>query len=580
MRTQRASRLAACTALVLSAGMLLAGPASADPTPAGQHSVVKAPKSVAAPSATLAHDAPASTAPSKARRSAVAVAVAGPHAPKPRFDVSGDGFTDLLVREPDDKLYLEDWSSKTNPAFANGLGAYKDLVFPGDLGGGSAPEVLDLSPGGVLTLHADVTSGGIGYGAWSGTGWNMFNKVFAAGDVTGDGKNDLLARTPAGELYLYAGTGDLSAPFSAGHKFGTGWDMFDQVVGASDVNGDGLGDVYGRRPNGELYFYAGTGQVANPLKPGVKSGTGWDMYNQIIAVDDQNNDGLGDLVGRDLAGKLWFYPSQADGHLKSRSALGTGWQSAQFFTAGGNPAYGKNDLFGIDGAGTMSSYWGPGDGYLSAPFRGTKGGWAGAHYVSHPSSLVTSERWASVLEVTSDGELVVNGNRVGSGWGIYNTVIGVGDLTGEGNGDLIARQGGNGHLYVYPGNGQGTGVYSRIDVGGGWNVYDKLFGAGDVNGDGRPDLLARTPGGDLYLYAGTGNAKVPFQGRAKVGTGWNMYNASKIAVSGDLTGDGRSDIVAVDSAGDLWRYDANGSGGFKGRVKIGYGWNLYQYGIY
>ncbi|GGY30048.1 FG-GAP repeat domain-containing protein [Streptomyces xanthochromogenes] len=580
MRTKRASRLAACTALVLSAGMLLAGPASADSAPAGPHAVVKAPKTAANPTGTLPHTKAPLKAPNKAKRSVVAGTDAAGVA-KPRFDVNSDGYTDVPFRELDDNLYLQNWTPGQQPAmFGNALGAYKDLILPGDLGGGTAPEVLDLSPNGVLTLHPDVDSYGIYSSGWSGSGWNMFNKVVSVGDVTGDGHNDLMARTPGGDLYLYAGTGNLSAPFAAGKKVGSSWNIFDQIVGANDVNGDGLGDVYGRTPNGDLYFYAGTGNAANPLKAGVKVGTNWNIYNQIVAVDDQNGDGHGDLIGRDVSGQIFIYVSQPDGRLKPRALAGHGWSGAQFFPSGSNPAYGKQDLFGLDGAGTLSYYYGQGDGYLSAAHPGDKGGWAGANYISSPSSLNSAKRWANVLEIASWGNLYVNGADLGGGWGIYNTVIGVGDLTGEGNGDLIARQGSNGHLYLYPGNGQATGVYSRIDVGAGWNAYDKLFGAGDINGDGLSDLLARTPDGTLYLYAGTGNAKAPFKGRVKIGTGWNMYSANKLAVPGDLTGDGRSDVVAVDGSGNLWRYDADGSGGLKSRVKIGFGWNTYKYGIY
>ncbi|MET9363648.1 VCBS repeat-containing protein [Streptomyces sp. NPDC006632] len=577
MRTKRASRLAACTAIVLSAGMLLAGPASADTTPAGPHAAVKAPRSAPAPTLNLPHH-PAAPA-RKAPRAALANA---PVKAKPFFDADADGYSDLVVREPDDALYVSLSGTGQQELPSSTLGAYKDIILPGDLGGSPAPEILDLSPSGKLTLHSDNSvAGGINYGGWSGSGWNMFNKVIAAGDVSGDGRSDLLARTPDGDLYLYTGTGDLNAPFAAGKKVGSGWDRYDQIVGANDANGDGLGDVYGRTPSGDLYFYAGTGNAADPLAAGVKVGWGYNTFNQIVGIDDQTGDGIGDLLARDVSGQVWFYAGNGDGTLKARTEGGKGWQGAQFFGSGGNPVYGKDDLVGLDGNGTLSSYWGLGNGQLSSANKGPAGGWDGVHYLALPSSLQTASRWASILEIGGNGELYVNGNDLGGGWNIYNSVIGIGDLTGEGNGDLIARQPGNGHLYLYPGNGAGSAVYSRIDIGGGWNVYDKLMGAGDINGDGLPDLLARTPGGDLYLYAGTGSAKTPFKGRVRLaGGGWNMYSAKMIATPGDLTGDGRSDIVAADSAGNLWRYDANGSGGFNDRVKIGYGWNTFKYGIY
>ncbi|MFG2722353.1 FG-GAP repeat domain-containing protein [Streptomyces sp. NPDC048416] len=585
MRTQRAGRLAACTAIVLSAGMLLAGPAAADggaphATPAPAPRAATAPPTLTLPRPAAADKDARKDVPKDARKAPRSAVANAPVKAKPRFDPDNDGYSDLLTRWLDDRLYLAVGNGKPNALFANNLGTYKDLINPGDLGGGSAPEVLDLSPTGTLTLHADVTtSSGVGPGSWSGGGWNMFNKVVSAGDVSGDGLPDLLARTPGGDLYLYTGTGSLSAPFTTGRKVGSGWDRYDQIVGANDANGDGLGDVYGRTPSGDLYFYAGTGNAADPLAAGVKVGYGWDGFNQIIGVDDQSGDGLGDLLARDTSGQAWFYAGNGDGTLKPHTAGGKGWQGSDFAGSGGNPAYGKNDLVGLDANGTLSSYYGRGNGELSAASAGPAGGWNGAHYIALASSL-TASRWADLLEVTTDGELYVDGKDLGGGWGIYNSVIGVGDLTNEGNGDLLARQPGNGHLYLYPGNGEGSRVYSRVDIGGGWNAYDKLLGAGDVNGDGQADLLARTPGGDLYLYAGTGDPKTPFKGRVKIGYGWDMYSGGKIAAPGDLTGDGRTDLVAVDSSGNLWRYDADGTGGFKSRVKIGYGWNTYKYGIY
>jgi hypothetical protein len=44
--------------------------------------------------------------------------------------------------------------------------------------------------------------------------------------VTGDGKADLLARDPAGSLWLYRGTGSTAAPFLARTYIGAGWSIY------------------------------------------------------------------------------------------------------------------------------------------------------------------------------------------------------------------------------------------------------------------------------------------------------------------------------------------------------------------
>ncbi|CAM5335651.1 hypothetical protein STANM309S_03998 [Streptomyces tanashiensis] len=66
----------------------------------------------------------------------------------------------------------------------------------------------------------------------------------------------------------------------------------------------------------------------------------------------------------------------------------------------------------------------------------------------------------------------------------------------------------DGVLWLYYATGDRTAPFaSRVRLGGGWNVYDHLFGIGDNNGDGWADLLARdTAGNLLWLYAGTGTS--------------------------------------------------------------------------
>ncbi|MGJ7420712.1 FG-GAP repeat domain-containing protein, partial [Streptomyces cinereoruber] len=104
-------------------------------------------------------------------------------------------------------------------------------------------------------------------------------------------------------------------------------------------------------------------------------------------------------------------------------------------------------------------------------------------------------------------------------------------------------------------------------VGGGWQVYDRLAGGSDLNGDGRADLVATDKAGDLWLYKGTGNASAPFAARTKIGFGWGIYN--QITAVGNIAGAAAGDLVARDKDGVLWLYLGKGDGTFAARTKIG-----------
>ncbi|MET7760130.1 VCBS repeat-containing protein [Streptomyces sp. NPDC005389] len=167
--------------------------------------------------------------------------------------------------------------------------------------------------------------------------------------------------------------------------------------------------------------------------------------------------------------------------------------------------------------------------------------------------------------------------KVGSGWNAYDQLAGAGDVDRDGYVDLLARDKA-GVLWLYKGTGSFTGARfkTRVRIGGGWGAYGRLAGGSDVTGDGRADLLARDAAGVLWLYKGTGSGTAPFAGRARVGAGWNAYD--QIVVAGDLTDDGKTDTVARDAAGVLWLYKGTGSATapFAARTRVGAGWNTYN----
>ncbi|WP_328348255.1 trypsin-like serine protease [Streptomyces violaceus] len=149
---------------------------------------------------------------------------------------------------------------------------------------------------------------------------------------------------------------------------------------------------------------------------------------------------------------------------------------------------------------------------------------------------VTGDYLPDLLSVDSAGVMWIypgkgNGTfaprvKIGSGWNQYNSVRGHGDFTGDGKTDLIARSKTGSHIYLYKGTGKaGSGAFSaRVKVRT-WSGYNAFDATGDITGDGKADFLARTPGGTLYLYPGTGKATSEiFATRKSVGTDFEQYD--------------------------------------------------------
>lgn len=178
------------------------------------------------------------------------------------------------------------------------------------------------------------------------------------------------------------------------------------------------------------------------------------------------------------------------------------------------------------------------DGYQDLVYRRSSDGdvfWT--HYV------ISSGTWST--------------KRIADNWKSRTRIITPGDVTGDYLPDLLSVDSA-GALWIYPGKGNGA-FAPRVKVGTGWNQYNSVRGKGDFNGDGKTDLIARSRSGSyLYLYKGTGKAgSGAFSARVKVRT-WGGYNA--FDAPGDVTGDGKADFLARTPGGTLYLYAGTGKG--------------------
>ena len=141
-----------------------------------------------------------------------------------------------------------------------------------------------------------------------------------------------------------------------------------------------------------------------------------------------------------------------------------------------------------------------------------------------------------------------------------------GDITGDGKPDLGAVDSA-GKLWIYPGTGYvypGSGTRSkavfgaRFSVGGGWNQFTTIVKHGDWNNDGRTDVLARNTAGALFFYEGTGTSPAVFKKGVQVGRSWQSFKS--IVGVGDFNSDGFDDLIAQKTNGALLLYRGTGNG--------------------
>ncbi|MFF2778696.1 FG-GAP-like repeat-containing protein [Streptomyces sp. NPDC058052] len=282
--------------------------------------------------------------------------------------------------------------------------------------------------------------------------------------------------------------------------------------------------------------------------------------------------------------------------LRATTADGKGrdlWTFGDLRLSGSRPAFrdlvgndAQGELLAVDTAGAVSLYRGDGWGKFGARTPGSGGAFpAGTLLV--PFGDVNADACADVLGRVG-GELrayrpgcgkVVTGSSpytaIGSGWGQYDVLTSPGDVNGDGYADLVARQTSTGDVYFYAGTADHR-LKSRVRIGTNWKLYKRITGAGDLDGDGRGDLVAVDGSGVLWSYFGTPSGGVT--PRTRVGGGWQIYTA--LQGTGDLNGDGASDLVARDASGRLYAYYSHGRGrtgdryGF--RELVGPGWNTFR----
>ena len=374
------------------------------------------------------------------------------------------------------------------------------------------------------------------------TGYDSGSWTDSAGDINGDGIDDLVVTTYGtddtgnytGATYIVFGNADGTVPDVAtldganGFKLAGGPGVDDSsisVTPAADLNGDGIADLvvntYGTDADGN---YAGATYVVYGSTHGssavvdvstLDGGNGFKLTDSSVSdgsvsvsvEGDLNGDGIADLV-------VNSYGTDADGNY-------TGATYIVFGSADGAPA--TVDVSTLDG----------GNGFKLTDSS-----------VSDASVSVSVEG-----DLNGDGiaDLVVNsygtdadGNYTGATYVVFGSAAGSPATV-----DVAALDGGNG-FKLTGGDGFGDGSVSA-------------YAAGDVNGDGIADLIVSAYGTDaqgnfagatyvVYGSAGGFSATVDVsaldgsQGFQVVGSAYQDGSVS-VSADGDVNGDGIADLL-------------------------------------
>ncbi|MBE7381225.1 MAG: FG-GAP repeat protein [Leptolyngbya sp. SIO1E4] len=477
-------------------------------------------------------------------------------------------------------------------------------------------DVVEIPFGPVLNLaDLDGSTGFVinGIDAYDGSGYS----VSTAGDINGDGIDDLIIGARFDDPNGYSRVGESYVVFGSDQSFSDSLDLATldgsngfvlngtdadnisifSVSDAGDVNGDGIDDLIigasfanpnGNYSAGESYVVFGSNQgFSDSLELSDLDGNNGFALNgidgsdfsggSVSAAGDINGDGIDDLIigarfadpnGNSAAGESYVVFGSDQGFSASLelSAL----DGSNGFVINGIDA---DDFsgFSVSGAGDIN-----GDGIddliIGAVSADPNGNYsAGESYVVFGSKQGFS---ASLELATLDGSngFVINGIDTYDRSG--RSASGAGDINGDGIDDLIVgafgadlnSNYGAGESYVVFGSDQGFSAsleLSDLDgsngfvlkgIDGGDNSGLSVSGAGDINGDGIDDLIIGAPFADLNSNYSAGESYVVF--------GSDQGFSASLELS-DLDGSNGFVINGID-ANDLSGRSVSGAGDING----------------
>ena len=471
-------------------------------------------------------------------------------------DINGDGYADVIIGAPEAEL-----------AYASTGQGKSYVVF-----GGSNVADLDLESLGTngFTIVGEKGGSSSGNEDYSGT------SVSSAGDINGDGYDDIIVGAPKAEesgnsnegiSYVIFGKSSTfsdinlaSLASSDGFKI-VGEDDGDyngtDVSGVGDINGDGYEDIivgadraeegsdssqgisyviYGKASLSNINL--GSGESFKIIGEGRSNGAG----RRVSGAGDVNGDGYDDIIvgargaGGSKKGRSYVVFGSSTGVDVDLGSLGT-----KGFKIIGQSSF---DELGTDvsGVGDVN-----GDGYddviVSTPgARGTRN--EGESYVIYGKASGFGDVNPNRLSSSTGFKIIGEDANDKSG----TSVSGAGDINGDGYDDIIVgaddADGNKGVSYVIYGTNLEGDVIVRTGSFSGTTGADKLVGSNQ-------DDTIDTRGGADSVNAGAGDDVIKITGtdflRIDGGSGFDTLELKGNGINLDLTSLGNSKIENIES---------------------------------
>jgi hypothetical protein len=499
-------------------------------------------------------------------------------------DFNGDGKLDVLTLDGGNLNVILGKGDGTfqTPISLNisATGIFWEAIATGDFTSG---HLLDVA---VWAVNANTGNSELHIFLGNGAGSLTYNATYAATnssnanpgpnnlvamDVNGDGKIDIVAMTPYNGVYVFLGNGDgtFQAPI-ANATVCTNAIGNCESMAVGDLNGDGKPDLAFQSNDTtgggiSILLNTGSGTFGSaayyPVAiSGVFAGAG-------IAIGDVNGDKKPDIVVGSAGGATAIvYLNQGAGTFKVSGTVGSiPLNPTNNVVLADINNDKKLDIVVPDPFGDVYTFYGTGKGTFTA---GQVYPLQSCNDCSNFLVAVADFNGDGTLDVLDTDGFFTNTVSLGRGDGTFQTAqsfpfalegqyqnIAVADFNGDGIPDVAAQGVTSGSVAVVLGAQHGTLAAKQLITSVCTNTFTYGIAAGDVNGDGKADVVAVFGGGsdscnhEVAVLLGLGTGKFKKAAFYPTGAGTNAQEEEVYLV--DVNGDGKLDIVIANSDGTL-----------------------------